>query len=289
MTVHLLHVKNLSILEQLRLEEALLRTDQRNFFLINEGSSAAVVMGISGRCEELVDRDKADQQKIPIIKRFSGGGTVIVDEHTLFTTFIGQKELIHPFACYPEPILRWSSEFYHTAFSIPQFGLRENDFVVYRNNLKSRNFGKEAPQNFDPERATIAERQGASEDRNSEVKPTQPKTDSSSCFGIDARKCGGNAQYIQRDRWLLHTSFLWDFCPDNMQILLHPKKTPLYRKGRPHTEFICRLADFFSSKATLIAQIKQALIMRFHVIETSLKDLQPALAKDHRRSTTTIS
>ena len=55
---------------------------------------------------------------------------------------------------------------------------------IYRNHLKNREFGKEAPQNFDSERATIAERQGASENHNSEGKPTPPKTDSSSCFGI---------------------------------------------------------------------------------------------------------
>ena len=42
-------------------------------------------------------------------------------------------------------------------------------FLLYRNNLKNRNFGKEAPQNFDSERATIAERQGASENQNCEV------------------------------------------------------------------------------------------------------------------------
>ena len=58
---------------------------------------------------------------------------------------------------------------------------------VYRNNLKNRNFGKEAPQNFDSERATIAERQGASENRNCEVKPMQPKTDFSGCFGINIK------------------------------------------------------------------------------------------------------
>ncbi len=55
---------------------------------------------------------------------------------------------------------------------------------LYRNHLKNRDFGKKAPQNFDPERATIAERQGASEDRNSEVEPMPSKTDSSSSFGI---------------------------------------------------------------------------------------------------------
>jgi len=55
---------------------------------------------------------------------------------------------------------------------------------LYRNNLKNREFGKEAPQNFDAERATIAEGQGASEHQNSEAKPTKPKPDSSGCFGI---------------------------------------------------------------------------------------------------------
>jgi hypothetical protein len=47
---------------------------------------------------------------------------------------------------------------------------------LYRNEFKIWEFGKEAPQNFDPERATIAERQGASEDQNYEAKPTRPKT-----------------------------------------------------------------------------------------------------------------
>ena len=56
--------------------------------------------------------------------------------------------------------------------------------LLYRNNLKDREFGKEALQNFDAELATIAQRQGASEHQNSEAKPTQPKTDPSGCFGI---------------------------------------------------------------------------------------------------------
>jgi hypothetical protein len=55
---------------------------------------------------------------------------------------------------------------------------------VYPNNLKSWELGKEAPQNFCPERVTIALGQGTSEDENFEVKPTPPKTNSSSCLGI---------------------------------------------------------------------------------------------------------
>src|ERR1700722_18840665 len=45
-------------------------------------------------------------------------------------------------------------------------------------------FDKEASQNLDPERMTIADRQGMSEDLRFEIKPTQSKPDSSSCFGI---------------------------------------------------------------------------------------------------------
>ena len=54
---------------------------------------------------------------------------------------------------------------------------------LYRNNLKNREFGKEAPQNFDLEQATIAGRQGASENQNSEAPPCQIPN-SSGCFGI---------------------------------------------------------------------------------------------------------
>src|SRR5579872_6632848 len=56
--------------------------------------------------------------------------------------------------------------------------------IIYRNCLKNRNYAEEAPQNFDSERATIAEWQGARENRNCEVKPTTAETDSSDYFGI---------------------------------------------------------------------------------------------------------
>ena|GEM_PF-634142 len=56
--------------------------------------------------------------------------------------------------------------------------------LLYRNNLKNREFDKEASQNSHLERATIVRAQGASEEENFEKKPTPSKTDSSGCFGI---------------------------------------------------------------------------------------------------------
>jgi hypothetical protein len=57
-------------------------------------------------------------------------------------------------------------------------------YAIYRNNLKNREFGKEASQNSHLERATIVRAQGASEDENFEKKRAPSKTDSSGCFGI---------------------------------------------------------------------------------------------------------
>ena len=50
--VHVVRMRGVPILQQLRLEEALLRTDDRNWCLINDGGPndlpPSVVMGISG-------------------------------------------------------------------------------------------------------------------------------------------------------------------------------------------------------------------------------------------------
>jgi hypothetical protein len=73
----------------------------------------------------------------------------------------------------------------HMSFVYPfsHFYLKKT-FRPIPKQLEKLGFGKEAPQNFYSERATIAERQGASENENSEAKPTQPKTNFSSCLGI---------------------------------------------------------------------------------------------------------
>ncbi len=150
-------------------------------------------MGISGKPEQLIDLERAKQDFIPIIKRFSGGGTVIVDRNTLFITLIFAKEHL-PAAPFPEPILRWTADLYAKAWEIPGFQLLENDYV------------------------------------------------------IDDKKCGGNAQYIQKERILHHTSFLWDYDPMNMEYLLLPSKRPRYRQDRAHSNFLTTLKNHINPK-----------------------------------------
>lgn len=204
----LIRLENSSIQEQLEMEERLLRHEKENYVLINAGTKPAIVLGISGKAEELVHLDKLPGH-IPLVRRFSGGGTVIVDEETVFVTFICNKA-DHAFAPYPEPILRWAAEMLKP--STPHLELRENDFV------------------------------------------------------IGNRKCGGNALYIKKERWLVHTSFLWDYNPAHMQLLKHPPKTPPYRAGRSHDEFLCKLRDFYPSKEAWIEQLLQISIRHTHHI-----------------------
>jgi len=223
--IHLIRLKNTPIFEQLQLEEALLRSDHRSFCIINQGSPRAIVMGISGEPKTLLNIESVQNNKIPVIKRFSGGGTVIVDENTLFLTFIMSKEDIDipPF---PEPILRWSADLYADAWKIPNFCLRENDY----------------------------------------------------CIG--EKKCGGNAQYIKKDRWLHHTSFLWDYSEENMGHLLLPAKRPKYRLNRPHSDFLTRLKEHALSADLLVEKLGH--VKRLYMTEF---DLSSWKAGPHRQAT----
>lgn len=229
MTIHLIHLKNTPIFEQLQLEEALLHSDDRSFCIINEGSPRAIVMGISGNPQLLLNMESVRKEQIPIIKRFSGGGTVIVDENTLFITWIMAKDHVD-IAPFPESILRWSFDLYSNAWQIPDFQLRENDY----------------------------------------------------CIG--EKKCGGNAQYIKKNRWLHHTSFLWDYSEENMNHLLLPAKSPKYRRSRSHQDFLTRLKGRASSRKSLIDHLKESNVKRLYIGKTDLSNLKP-----HRQSVTFIT
>jgi lipoate-protein ligase A len=188
-------------------------------------------MGISGVPSLLLDLHKVKNDNIPVFQRFSGGGTVIVDETTLFVTFILSKSAL-PILPFPEPILRWSADLYRSAWEIPGFDLRENDYIIHD------------------------------------------------------RKCGGNAQYIQKERWLHHTSFLWDFRAENMEYLLLPQKRPQYRKDRPHGEFLCRMKDAGRNPDQMIESLRRELVKRFYI-----EDFSPGSLKTgpHRRAARQIS
>jgi lipoate-protein ligase A len=233
-TVHLLDLENHFILSQLQLEEALLRADNRNWCIINHGSPQAIVMGISAKPHLLLHCEQVMINQVPVIRRFSGGGTVIVDQNTLFASFIFNHNLLS-IPAQPETIMKWSESFYSDVFQLPGFKLRENDFVM------------------------------------------------------GERKFGGNAQYLRKDRWLHHTSFLWDFNQENMNYLKFPAKTPLYRQERSHEDFLCSLRPHHPSKSEVLDRIRCTLQKHFEVVQVPLSEAEEVLQRSYRKTTHLLS
>ncbi len=230
--IHLIELQQYPILEQLQLEEALLKTDNRQWCIINYGTSDAIVMGISGTQEKFVDSKKMTLNPIPVIRRFSGGGTVFVDRSTLFVTFICQSSVVGV-PTQQQKILDWTKQLYEPVFG-DNFRLHENDYAL-----------------------------------------------------LDL-KFGGNAQYLRKDRWLHHTSFLWDFDQRKMDYLLVPDKMPKYRQKRSHAEFLCTLKDHFSDVDSIVRKIKTEVKRKFQVEEVDLTEAKKNLLHPHHKSTALV-
>lgn len=228
--LHVVNLNGIPILSQLRYEEALLRADEHNWCLFNRGSPLAIVMGISGQVEQLIHQEKLKKEPIPLIRRYSGGGTVVVDENTGFVTLICRTDAVavQPF---PKQLMRWSAELYRPLFPSHPFELRENDYV------------------------------------------------------IGEQKWGGNAQCITKGRWVHHTSMLWDYHPATMDYLLLPAKAPAYRQERPHTEFLCRLRDYWAEESFFQTALLEQLSRQFNLIPVDKGELEQILTLPHRKST----
>jgi lipoate-protein ligase A len=191
-----------------------------------------VVMGLGGKPELLLDIQLVKQRGIWVIKRFSGGGTVVVDRNCIYTTIIGRNgddQLVDSTSPsrpgtmppYPREIMEWtatdvfgptfakmkalamaqkkseSASFY---LQFPDFELKENDYVLG-----------------------------------------------------GTHKVAGNAQAIVKTGFLHHTTFLWSYEPQNMKYLTMPAKRPDYRKDRSHSSFLIQLKDAYHNQLEMNA------------------------------------
>lgn len=229
MTINFLELQNHDLLSQLEIEEALIKADSNSWCIVNVGSPRYIVMGISNNPSDLLNLSKVENDKIKIIKRFSGGGTVIVDEDSIFVSFIFSKRIL-PFS-FPEEIYKWTDLFYKEVFETPNFSRKENDYVLLN------------------------------------------------------KKCCGNAQYIRKNRWLHHSTFLWNFKTGNMDYLKIPRISPAYRENRDHKDFLTSISSYFPSKKRFIEKIKMQLMKNFELNETSLAEAEKLLEKKFNKST----
>ena len=219
-------LQGLPILEQLVAEELLLRTTRDNFLLVNRGMpSPAIVLGFSGKIKELVNVELVARDGIQLIRRYTGGGTVICDENTLFVTFI-MNTADADTKPYPRDIMDWSGGIYRNVFArhqVSDFDVRENDYV----------FGN--------------------------------------------AKFGGNAQTITKDRWVHHTSFLYDYDRNLMDYLTMPKKQPTYRSNREHSSFLTKMKQYVPSVDSFVKELESEMSKSYILESISQSDLLSTL------------
>ena len=222
--------KDIDIFDQLKIEEAFLRAGDDHLIWINIGSKKNIVLGISSKESELVNIESAKALKIPLIRRYSGGGTVVVDENTIFITFIfnHEKLSLQPF---PTKIMEWSAQFYKTFLENLGFKLKENDYV-----LKEKKFG-------------------------------------------------GNAQYLTKNRFVHHSTLLYDYDKSLMNLLKNPSKAPNYRSKRSHDDFLVTLKNYFSTKEQFIELFKKQLEAKLTLTSIDFNTLALYLDLPHRKST----
>jgi len=228
--LNLVRLKNKNIFQQLQLEEALLRADDQNWCLIQDGVDPSIVMGISGRAEEALNLPLLQQSPVPVVRRFSGGGTVFVDSNTAFVTFIFQSNVFNISTC-PDKVFCWSDAIYRSVFDGLPYSLKERDYI------------------------------------------------------LENRKFGGNAQYLRKDRWLHHSTLLWNYDPQNMDYLLLPPRRPAYRQDRHHKDFLCSLSDYLPAREELWTRLSHVLEKNFSINEKTFGEISPILDRPHRRST----
>lgn len=107
----LLHEATASVLDVLRLEEGLLREDDRSWCVVFDGvATPTVVMGISGKPDELLDVARVRDEAVPVVKRFSGGGTVVLNAGSLLVGFVCNKEDIGFSKLFPRELMEWTAE-----------------------------------------------------------------------------------------------------------------------------------------------------------------------------------
>jgi lipoate-protein ligase A len=266
----------LSILERLILEEFLLKHDTRRWILVGTHSAfphrflqnsevdipneIAIVMGIGGKPKELLHLAHVQEDQVPVLKRFTGGGTVVMDMDAIWTTLIGrpvrhdveEQFPLYP-AHFPRPIMEYTANtFYQPLFqrlacvqeskriSKPTMTTGRKTLVLNTKSCAMENTGL---------LYTLPTTVAATTNNENNISVTDPmpllqlrEND----YVMGDYKIAGNAQSITKEGWLHHTSFLWNFDPNNMErYLTLPTKRPTYRKDRSHTQFLTSLQSIY--------------------------------------------
>ena len=315
--VHWLDLRGsgLSIFERLLLEECLLRHDTRNWLIVGthlatphrylsssssssssiatstkpvfgtawdeegptQNRDSAIVLGLGGKPHELLNLDLVQEEGCMCIKRFTGGGTVVLDADSIWTTLLfrpastttnnknqqqqqPQQDLPDLF---PRPIMEWTSQ---RLFAPVFASLRQQEAEAARaaqSHPKSNSSNNPSTQKtlvLDTKSCAVENTGRVIQVKSGSVEKQHPTTTTTTTtrgsveweyalrendYVLGDLKMGGNAQSITKEGWLHHTSFLWDYQDDTMKYLTLPNKRPDYRQDRSHADFLVKLKTAF--------------------------------------------
>jgi len=226
-------------------------------------SECIIVMGIGGKPEKLLNLDKVRNNGVMVVKRFSGGGTVVLDKSSLWTTFIGRTNHFSHVEPFPRNIMEWSA---NDVFG-PTFASLRTDIMKQRRGVETEKLDETTEEEEESDIPEFCLREND--------------------YVLGKHKMGGNAQAIVRGAWLHHTSFLWDYENENMGYLTLPDKRPNYRKDRNHDDFLVKLKTYYGKrrsdaavgiddedegKRAFFNHVQSACATKFDLEEVTLKE-----------------
>ncbi|KYO00217.1 lipoate-protein ligase 2 [Plasmodium gaboni] len=241
--LYFIDVSKFHVYEQLLLEESLFRicnntTDGLNnigFVIVNNtceevnelksnecsfnnNNKKCVILGISNKINDHIkDINYIKENNISLIKRFTGGGTIYINQNSLLVSLILPHKFEKKKKIYPSNITEWSyNYFYNTKVQINDKRTITNE----QNNVKKNHILFNEYFNYYENDYVYK-----SYDEDNE--------------NIILKKVGGNAQSFARNYFLHHTSYIWTCNYNEMNhILLNPSKQPIYRNKRKHQHFL---------------------------------------------------
>ena len=204
--------------ENLACDEALLDSCEEEFsheiLRFWEPREYFVVVGYANHVAREVDRTACDAERVPVLRRCSGGGTVLQGPGCLNYSLILNIEENPPL----------------------QNITSANRFIMERNRAAMEALVRSADLQIGVSGEALDPRRSG--DRRSVAISIEGHTD----LAIGGRKFSGNAQRRRRRFLLFHGTFLLRFDLARIgRFLPLPSKQPAYRAGRAHRDFLTNL------------------------------------------------
>ena len=211
--MYLLNYSFPSAIENIAFDEAFLEwcegADPGSVIRLWESPEVAVVLGHGNQIHREADPEACRKRQIPILRRCSGGGTVVVGPGCFQYSFFLRND---------------------DSAQLQSIG-GTTDFVMDHLACLLQQAAEDGvlkPDRIPPREQLTISRQGQSD------------------LTLNGYKCSGNAQRRRRHYTLFHGTLLSSFpIADIAEILPHPSREPAYRENRSHASFLTNVGMRF--------------------------------------------